>query len=125
MESKTDLAAYEQEALSVTQALEQTNAQLSQMGRVLVVGELSQLTQRNHWYFSIKDEQSVLDCVMFASLAHQVEFTPVLGQKGADRGHAFGLSQKRPHAIQGRNDAAGGPGPHHGRAQRARGDAAC
>lgn len=81
MESKTDLAAYEQEALSVTQALEQTNAQLSQMGRVLVVGELSQLTQRNHWYFSIKDEQSVLDCVMFASLAHQVEFTPVLGQK--------------------------------------------
>lgn len=81
MDPKTDLAAFEQEALSVTQALDKTNAQLNQLGRILVVGELSQLTQRNHWYFSIKDEQSVLDCVMFASLTQQVEFTPVLGQK--------------------------------------------
>ena len=81
MDPKTDLAAFEQEALSVTQALDKTNAQLNQLGRILVVGELSQLTQRNHWYFSIKDEQSVLDCVMFARLTQQVEFTPVLGQK--------------------------------------------
>ena len=81
MGPKTNLAAFEQEALSVTQALDKTNAQLNQMGRILVVGELSQLSLRNHWYFSIKDEQSVLDCVMFASLTHQVEFTPVVGQK--------------------------------------------
>ena len=48
MDPKTDLAAFEQEALSVTQALDKTNAQLNQLGRILVVGELSQPTQRNH-----------------------------------------------------------------------------
>ncbi len=45
--------------------------------KVRVVGEMSNLSQRNHWYFSLKDDQAVLNCVAWASKAktfrHHVE----------------------------------------------------
>ena len=68
MTPTTDLTAFEHEAMSVSQALEQANYHLNQMGRILVIGEISQLTARNHWYFTLKDPQSVISCIMFPDI---------------------------------------------------------
>ena len=43
-------------------------------GRVRVVGEVSNLSARNHWFFSLKDDASCLRCVMFATAARKVGF---------------------------------------------------
>ena len=48
------------------------NSQLP--GKVRVVGEISNLSDRNHWFFSLKDGQAVIRCVMFASAARAVGF---------------------------------------------------
>lgn len=37
--------------------------------RVRVVGEVSGLRQRTHWYFDLKDEAAIVGCVMFVSHA--------------------------------------------------------
>ncbi len=43
-------------------------------GKLRVAGEVSNLSDRNHWFFSLKDEQAAIRCVMFASAARQVRF---------------------------------------------------
>jgi len=43
---------------------------------VRVVGEVSGFRDRTHWYFDLKDEGAVVNCVMFASAARRV--TPAL-----------------------------------------------
>ena len=43
-------------------------------GKVRVVGEVSNLSDRNHWFFSLKDGEAVIRCVMFASAARAVRF---------------------------------------------------
>jgi len=43
-------------------------------GKVRVVGEISNLSDRNHWYFSLKDGEALIRCVMFSSAARQVGF---------------------------------------------------
>lgn len=43
-------------------------------GKLRVVGEISNLSDRNHWFFSLKDGQAVIRCVMFASAARAVKF---------------------------------------------------
>ncbi|MEM9110398.1 MAG: exodeoxyribonuclease VII large subunit [Planctomycetota bacterium] len=43
-------------------------------GRIRVVGEVSNLSDRNHWFFSLKDSDAVIRCVMFASAARSVGF---------------------------------------------------
>ena len=40
--------------------------------KLRVVGEVSNLTDRTHWFFSLKDEQAVLRCVCFASAARRI-----------------------------------------------------
>jgi exodeoxyribonuclease VII large subunit len=45
-----------------------------------VVGEISVLRERTHWYFDLKDDSAVLACVMFASSARKAGFTPRDGQ---------------------------------------------
>lgn len=42
--------------------------------KVRVVGEVSNLSQRDHWFFSLKDEQSALSCVCFKSNAQRLKF---------------------------------------------------
>ncbi len=42
--------------------------------KVRVVGEVSNLSDRNHWFFSLKDGEAVIRCVMFASAARAVRF---------------------------------------------------
>ena len=51
-----------------------------------VVGEVSNFSDRKHWYLSLKDEQSVISCVMWASAAAKVGFTPRQGQQVVARG---------------------------------------
>jgi exodeoxyribonuclease VII large subunit len=40
-------------------------------GTVRVVGEVSGFRERTHWYFDIKDENAVVNCVMFQSAARR------------------------------------------------------
>lgn len=47
---------------------------------VKVLGEVSNFTNRTHWYFAIKDAGAVLNCVMFAGRAKSHRFVPANGQ---------------------------------------------
>ncbi len=41
-----------------------------------VIGQVSNLSNRKHWYFSLKDEESVLGCVAWVSAARTFGFVP-------------------------------------------------
>ena len=45
-------------------------------GPVEVMGELSNLRRQGHWYFALKDETSVVSCVMWRSDAARVDLDP-------------------------------------------------
>jgi len=47
---------------------------------VRVAGEISHFNDRTHWYFTLKDEEAVVSCVMFARRAREAGFTPQVGQ---------------------------------------------
>jgi len=53
---------------------------------VHVVGEISNLSDRKHWYLSLKDDQNVLNCVMWASSARRCRFRPERGQQVVAKG---------------------------------------
>lgn len=48
-----------------------------------IAGEVSNFTRAasGHWYFSIKDAQAQMRCVMFRGRAQHAEFTPREGDK--------------------------------------------
>ncbi|CAN5844105.1 exodeoxyribonuclease VII large subunit [soil metagenome] len=53
-------------------------------GSVRVIGEISNFTDRTHWYFSLKEAQvggAVLQCVMFAQKSRAAGFVPAEGQQ--------------------------------------------
>ncbi len=52
-----------------------------------VVGEVSGLTCRDHWYFSLKDAQAVIRCVAWASSARSFGFVPGEGTEVVATGH--------------------------------------
>ncbi len=54
---------------------------------IQVVGQVSNLSVRNHWYFSLKDESAVVQCVAWASSANKFSFTPNDGDEVLARGH--------------------------------------
>lgn len=49
-------------------------------GSIRLTGELSNLNRRGHWYFAVKDEDSVVSCVMWRSDAARVDFEPKDGE---------------------------------------------
>jgi len=51
--------------------------------QILIKGEISNFTahQSGHWYFSIKDDKSKINCIMFSSYNQSVSFTPKEGSK--------------------------------------------
>lgn len=53
---------------------------------VRVVGEVSGLRERTHWYFDLKDEGAVVNCAMFANAARKAGFTPRNGQQVVVKG---------------------------------------
>jgi len=69
--------------LTVTQASELIRKTLEDRipSPVRVKGEVSNLNQRSHWYFSLKDDQSVLSCVVWASTARRLRVTLRDGQE--------------------------------------------
>ncbi|MEQ9453017.1 MAG: exodeoxyribonuclease VII large subunit [Phycisphaeraceae bacterium] len=64
--------------LTVTQAagLIQRTIQQAIPGRIRVLGEISSLSARTHWYFTLKDRDASLRCACFASSAQRVPFQP-------------------------------------------------
>lgn len=62
--------------LTVSQVTDLINQALveSLPRKVSVVGEISNLSRRGHWYFSLKDEGAVLKCVAWASKANKFGF---------------------------------------------------
>lgn len=48
---------------------------------VRVLGEVSGFRDRTHWYFDLKDANSVVNCTMFASSARRAGFQPADGQE--------------------------------------------
>lgn len=48
---------------------------------VRVIGEVSGFRDRTHWYFDLKDAGAVVQCVVFASSARRLPFTPEDGQE--------------------------------------------
>ncbi|MFO0873313.1 MAG: exodeoxyribonuclease VII large subunit [Phycisphaerales bacterium] len=52
-----------------------------------VVGEVGGLSQRNHWYFSLKDAGAVLSCVAWQSAAAKFGFVPRDGEEVVAVGH--------------------------------------
>lgn len=65
-----------QVAAVIAQALERAVP-----AKLLMVGEISGFTDRTHWYFRLKDDGAVIDCVMFAPAARKSGLAPVNGQK--------------------------------------------
>lgn len=52
-----------------------------------VVGEVSNLSDRGHWYFSLKDDRAVIGCVAWSSSAKKFGFTPSDGDEVVATGH--------------------------------------
>lgn len=69
--------------LSVSQLAAKIDAALKSgfPQKVTVVGELSDLTDRTHWYFRLKDADAVVDAVMFGFAARKVPFRPEHGMQ--------------------------------------------
>ncbi len=53
---------------------------------VRVVGEVTGFRDRTHWYFDIKDEAAVANCVMFQSAARRAPLVPENGMQVVVRG---------------------------------------
>ncbi|MBL4699387.1 MAG: exodeoxyribonuclease VII large subunit [Phycisphaerales bacterium] len=54
--------------------------------RFSVVGEISSLSHRTHYYFSLKDDKSVIGAVIFASAARRMSYTPKHGDSVIAKG---------------------------------------
>ncbi|MCC5828152.1 MAG: exodeoxyribonuclease VII large subunit [Phycisphaeraceae bacterium] len=70
--------ARESSPLTVSQVAAMVRDTLAQHlpPRIMVIGEISNLSARTHLYFSIKDEASVLSCACWATQARRLGFTP-------------------------------------------------
>lgn len=69
--------------LTVSQLTAKIDSVLKQglPAKVRVVGEITGLNDRTHWYFSLKDDSSVVGCVMFASAVKRVIFDAANGME--------------------------------------------
>ena len=63
-------------AITVSQVAQQIRDMLTREmpTKISVVGEISNFSGRSHWFFSLKDDNSALSCVCFASAARKVGF---------------------------------------------------
>ncbi len=52
-----------------------------------VIGQVSNLSNHKHWYFSLKDEQAVMSCVAWVSSASRFDFVPAEGDEVVATGH--------------------------------------
>jgi exodeoxyribonuclease VII large subunit len=52
-----------------------------------VIGQVGNLSRRNHWYFSLKDDDAVVSCVAWASSTRRFGFVPEEGDEVVATGH--------------------------------------
>ena len=55
-------------------------------GSVTVIGEISSLSHRTHYYFSLKDDRSLIGAVVFASSAKRMQYVPKHGDSVIAKG---------------------------------------
>lgn len=72
-------APAERAPISVTAASAIICRAVESTGTHRIVGEVSNFSARKHWYFTLKDEASQLDCVMWASSNARSAVTPADG----------------------------------------------
>ncbi|MEE8156185.1 MAG: exodeoxyribonuclease VII large subunit [Phycisphaerales bacterium] len=79
----------EAEHLTVGQVAELIKTTLEQRvpSPLRVIGEVSNLSRPNHWYFSLKDDKAVLNCVAWASAVKKFRFVPTEGGEVVATGH--------------------------------------
>ncbi len=54
--------------------------------RFEVIGEISSISHRTHYYFSLKDDKAVIGAVLFASSARRLAYTPTHGDRVIAKG---------------------------------------
>lgn len=87
-EQKRFASAAEAQQLTVSQVSELIRTTLEGIPSPLrVVGEVSNLSAASHWYFSLKDENAVINCVAWSSAAKKFGFTPGNGDEVVATGH--------------------------------------
>ncbi len=81
--SSTSAKSTDTAPMRVSQVAEIIETALAQYipKRVNVIGEISNLSKRNHWYFSLKDDRAILKCVAWASKARLFQFDAQDGQE--------------------------------------------
>lgn len=91
--------------LTVTQLSELIGGALSALpSRLRVIGEVSNLSHNRHLYFSLKDEEAVIACVMWSSRLRELPQIPRNGDSIEVRGQVdhfarFGKTQIQVHRI--------------------------
>jgi exodeoxyribonuclease VII large subunit len=78
------------EPSTVTQVNQQIKALIGSdpfLNHVYVTGEISKITDRNTLYFTIKDDTSVLNCIMWPSAAKKMPYRLEVGMKVILRGY--------------------------------------
>ncbi|MEM7228884.1 MAG: exodeoxyribonuclease VII large subunit [Planctomycetota bacterium] len=80
---------HEADQISVGQLSELIKQTLEQRvpSPLRVVGEISNFNDRKHWYFSLKDADAVVSCVMWASSAARMKVSPRDGDAVVATGH--------------------------------------
>ncbi len=75
--------------LTVTQVAELIKRTLQEQvpSPLKVIGQVSNLSRSNHWFFSLKDEHAVIGCVVWASTARTFGFVPAEGDEVVATGH--------------------------------------
>lgn len=74
-------AGTEQHPFSVSAYLNQADYHLKSQGYFYIIGEISELFNRRHLYFSLKDERSSVSCLIFYNDVIRLGFVPTAGMQ--------------------------------------------
>ena len=90
------LMNYEKMAVSVSDLntyIKNKIADDESLNAVIVKGEISNFKAHytGHFYFTLKDDKSLIKCVMFKGYSEKVKFTPKDGMKVIVFGRSFGF----------------------------------
>ena len=102
-DSEDHISLHANKAISVTQLTKQITFLLEGEFRLLTVeGELSNVKNAasGHWYFSLKDDQSQIRCVMFRNIADSLRFEPENGLEVMVRGQLTVYQQRGEYQIK-------------------------
>lgn len=69
------------QAMSVSEFVRITDKCLKELGVAKVAGEISELKAYRHLYFTLKDEESSVDCLMWNGVMSKLPFTPEVGMQ--------------------------------------------